>query len=459
MKLGPDKAVCVFGLGKSGRAAVEWLHSVGASVTAVDTAKTPELLAWAKQSSSEIDCRLGYQTALSEHFDLVVVSPGVPFDQPQVASLRARGIPVWSELELGWRATQCPVVAITGTNGKTTTTEWVASLLDQAGQTVFSAGNIGRPLCEVVTQTKELDAIVLEVSSFQLQDIDAFHPSVGVLLNLAEDHLDRHASMTEYVRAKARIFQNQQLVDWAIIQLDAWEQLQSLGITVSAQVVTFSATRNDADVYLDGGEVKSRLPNDAGSLLDLAQCAFEGSHNAENIMATWLTGRAMQLMREEMVPVLKSFQSGLHRCELVNEWRGVRFYNDSKATNVHAMESALDSMPSTSSERNVWLIAGGQGKGVDFKRAVPSVRRRVKGAWLIGESASEMEQIWGPFAPCNLANHLLEAVAEAGRNAAPGDVVLLSPACASFDMFDSYKHRGDQFRSAVADWIESRQGE
>lgn len=460
MKLGPDKAVCVLGLGRSGKAAVEWLQTTGAKVTAVDGRATPELQGWADQLPADFVCRLGERTVLTDRFDLTVVSPGVPLDQPQVVNLRARGVPVWGELELGWSAAQCPAIAITGTNGKTTTTEWVTQLLSETGRQVLSAGNIGRPLCEVLPKTSKLDAVVLEVSSFQLETIESFRASVGVLLNLAEDHLDRHGSMENYVRAKARIFENQKSFDWAIIQFEALKQLQALGVSVPGKVITFSARTHSADVYLEGNRIISRLPGVEGSVLDLAECALEGLHNAENLMAAWLVGRAMKLLPSEMIPVLRTLRTGEHRCEMVAEWGGVRFYNDSKATNVHALESALRSMPfAEAAGRNVWLIAGGQGKGMDYQAAAAAVGKRVKGAWLIGSSAGEIQSAWSPFAPCNLAADLIEAVAEAGRNAAPGDVVLLSPACASFDMFDSYQHRGDQFRAVVMEWVESRQGD
>ena len=460
MKLGPDKAVCVLGLGRSGKSAVKWLRSTGAKVTAVDARDTPELQKWADQLPADFDCRLGDQVGLTDWFDLAVVSPGVPLDQPQVVGLRARGVPVWSELELGWSAVQCPAIAITGTNGKTTTTEWVTQMLTETGRQVLSAGNIGRPLCEVLLQTRKLDAVVLEVSSFQLEAIESFRASVGVLLNLAEDHLDRHGSMENYIRAKARLFENQKPFDWAIIQFEAWEQMQALGVNVPGKVITFSARSQSADVYLKEDRVISRLPGAEGSVLDLAGFELEGMHNTENLMAAWLVGRAMKLLPSEMLPVLQTLRTGEHRCELVTECEGIRFYNDSKATNVHALESALRSMPfAEEADRNVWLIAGGQGKGMDFQTAAATVEKRVKGAWLIGASAGEIQSAWSPFAPCNLAADLIEAVAEAGRNAAPGDVVLLSPACASFDMFDSYQHRGDQFRAVVMEWVESRQGD
>ena len=460
MKPGPDMAVCVLGLGRSGKAAVEWLQTTGAKVTAVDGHATPELQQWAAQLPEEIVCRLVERAVMADRFDLAVVSPGVPLDQPQVASLRARGVPVWGELELGWSASQCPAIAITGTNGKTTTTEWVTQLLAETRREVMSAGNIGRPLCEVLPQTRKLDAVVLEVSSFQLETIDAFRASVAVLLNLAEDHLDRHGSMENYARVKARLFENQKPFDWAIIQFEAWEQLQALNVMIPGKVVTFSVRNNSADVYVDNNRVISRLPEVEGPVLDLAECMLEGTHNAENLMAAWLVGRAMKLLPAEMVPVLQTLRTGEHRCELVAECGGVRFYNDSKATNVLALESALRSMPpAKQAVRNVWLIAGGQGKGMDYQPAASAVGERVKEAWLIGASAAEIQSAWSPFAPCNLAADLIEAVAEAGRNAAPGDVVLLSPACASFDMFDSYQHRGNQFRAAVTEWVESMQGD
>ena len=448
------KSVCVIGLGASGRAAIELLLTKGVNVTAIDSAESAELTEYAAGVSARgVECKLGHNRVLPDAFDLAVVSPGVPMDQPLIASLQKRGIPVWSELELGWRESDCLAIAITGTNGKTTTTELVSTMLTQNQRRTLAAGNIGKPLSAVVGQTRELDVVTLEVSSFQLQTIDSFRPSIAVLLNLAPDHLDRHGSMENYIQAKARLFENQEPFDRAIIQMDAWRELQRLGIGVPAKVLTFSATDEAADLHLNRSLLISRLPGWTGPILDLEECRLKGHHNAENLLAALLVGRAMKLSVEEMVPAMRDFQPGPHRCELIAEQVGVKFFNDSKATNVHALCSALRTMPSAGEPKNIWLIAGGQDKALDFHAAGPDVSRRVKGAFLLGETRADLRAAWGLFTPCHLVDNLLEAVAEAGRNADPGDVVLLSPACASFDMFGSYQHRGESFRDAVVEWL------
>ena len=459
MKDWTGKRVCVIGLGASGRAAVEWLLERSALVTVID--EGPERRAgdvpshWIEQ---EVTCHFGSGTILDGIFDLAVVSPGVPRSHPQVVSLLQRDVPVWSELELGWQATDCPVIAITGTNGKTTTTELVAALLKDNRMGTEAVGNIGTPLSSVTNVTRQLDAVTVEVSSFQLEMIHQFRPAVAVLLNLAPDHLDRHGTCEEYVRAKARIFENQERFDLAIIQWEAWKELQRLGVVIPAKVLTFSTQTAKADLTLDRTLLVSQLPGWGGAILDLDACNLTGSHNAENLMAALLVGRAMKLTVEEMLPALQQFRAGAHRCELVGESGDVRFFNDSKATNPHALRSALRSMPAGANRQNVWLIAGGQDKGLDFCSVGPEVARRVKGAFLLGEAAGAIESAWKGIAPCKLSPNLIEAVAEAGRNAVPEDVVLLSPACASFDMFDSYQHRGETFKEVVMHWIKANGG-
>ena len=239
----PGKSVCVIGLGASGRAAVELLLAKGVKVTAVDSAESAALMEFATVMRERgVECHLGHNRVLPDAFDLAVVSPGVPLDQPQIASLQRRGIPVWGELELGWRESDCLAIGITGTNGKTTTTELVSTMLTQNQRRTVAAGNIGTPLSAVAGQTRELDVVTLEVSSFQLETIVSFRPNLAVLLNLAPDHLDRHGSMENYIRAKARLFENQKPFDRAIIQWDAWQELQRLGIKISSKVITFSVT-------------------------------------------------------------------------------------------------------------------------------------------------------------------------------------------------------------------------
>jgi UDP-N-acetylmuramoylalanine--D-glutamate ligase len=443
------KNVCVIGLGRSGVSAAEQLLQQGTTVTAFDNTDTSALQQTAAALTDKgATCRLGVDE-ISGAFDLAVISPGVRSDLPMVANLRSRGVQIWGELELGWRFTECPAIAITGTNGKTTTTEWIASLLGQAQRRTIAAGNIGTPLCAVVSQTRELDAVTLEVSSFQLETIADFRPAIGVLLNLAPDHLDRHGSMDNYIRAKARLFENQKPIDHAIVQLEALRELEKLDLSPPSKIITFSVTDTAADLHVDRSLIVSRLPGWTRPLLDLDECAIDGLHNAENLMAALAVGYCQKISVDEIKAALSSSHAGPHRCEFVAEIGGVRFVNDSKATNVHALCSALQAMPAGDSSKNIWLIAGGQDKGLDFLAAGPEIARRVKGSYLLGEAREQIRAGWTHFLPCELVANLVEAVAEARRKAVPGDVVLLSPACASFDQFDSYEHRGREFCQAV----------
>ena len=452
-----DKRVCVLGMGDSGQAAARLLLVREAKVTMFDDRDLAEQLAPLRDLGA--DWIHGIENLASAQFDQAIISPGIPLDHPTVGELHTSDVPVWSELELGWRESGCLAIAITGTNGKTTTTELITAVLGQNQRRTLAAGNIGTPVCAIADQSRELDVLTLETSSFQLETIYAFRPNIAVLLNLAPDHLDRHGAMENYIRAKARIFENQRPFDHAIIHLEAAAELHRLGIDPPGKVITFSATDAAADLHLDRSLLISQLPGWSGPILDLAECQLAGHHNAENLLATLLVGRAMKLTVEEMLPAIRQFKPGPHRCELVAEQGGVRFFNDSKATNVHALCSALRSMPANGEPKNIWLIAGGQDKALDFHAAGPDVGRRVKGALLLGETRENLRAAWSLFAPCHLVDNLIEAVTEAGRNADPGDVVLLSPACASFDMFGSYQHRGEAYRDAVAAWLAKGEGD
>jgi UDP-N-acetylmuramoylalanine--D-glutamate ligase len=381
------------------------------------------------------------------------MSPGVPPGLRALEELRVRGVPVIGEFELGYEFSQCLNVAITGTNGKTTTTELVAAILTHCQRKTIAAGNIGLPVCDVAGQTRELDFLTLEVSSFQLETTRFFRPSVAVFLNLTPDHCDRYASLADYARAKARIFANQQVFDWAIVQKEALVRLQSLGVEIPSKVITFSANDREADIWLDRGLLTGRLPDWTGPLADMGRCKLQGAHNAENIMAALAVGHVLRLPLESMVEAVQRFEPAAHRCELVAVVNGVRFINDSKATNVDAARQAL---LSTAGPRpggpNVWLIAGGKDKGFDFDEMGPLLSDRVKCVFLIGETARKLATVWGRFTSCARVDSLLEAVLEAAKKAGSGDVVLLSPACSSFDQFQNYQHRGEVFRSAVAQW-------
>lgn len=448
------RRVLVLGMGSSGVAAAELLLRAGARVVVMDRTSNPGLETHAQALRGRgADVVLGGAQAPSGAFDLCVVSPGVPCAGPWVTELRERGVPVIGELELGYQFSLCPNIAITGTNGKTTTTELIERILLHTNRKTVAAGNIGLPLCQVAEKTKEMDLLTLEVSSFQLETIEYFRPTVAILLNITPDHLDRYSNMVEYTQAKARLFMNQQAFDWAIIQKEALTQIQALGFEIRSKIITFSATDASADITLDRGLLISRLPDWTGPLMDMDQAKLRGPHNAENLMAALAAGRVMRLPLAEVAAALQSYTPARHRCELVAEVGGVKFINDSKATNVDAVQKALMSIQRGAGDKpNIWLIAGGKDKGFSYHELGPILAQRVKGAFLIGDTREKIRAAWSLFTPCTLMNSLLEAVNEAARLAKPGEVVLLSPACSSFDMFQNYQHRGEVFREAVNAW-------
>jgi UDP-N-acetylmuramoylalanine--D-glutamate ligase len=450
-----NKNVLVIGLGVSGLAAARFLRQREASVTAIDEADTPALQHGAGQLRAlGVKVHLGLDSAPRQPFDFAVLSPGVPVRSKLVRELGARNVPVMAELELGFQHSRCLNLAITGTNGKTTTTELVSRVLTHSHRKTVAAGNIGLPVCEVVDQTKELDFLTLEASSFQLETIQYFRPSVAVLMNITPDHMDRYEGMADYIRAKARIFMNQQSFDWAIVQSEALAQLRSLDLPVPAKVITFGANNRRADIYLDRGLIISRLPGWEGPLLDMDQCQVRGPHNAENIMAALAVGRVLRLPLDEMIEALKTYAAAPHRCEPVGEWNGVQFVNDSKATNLDAVRQGLLAMRAGKpAESNILLIAGGKDKKLEYHDLGPLLAQRVKHAFLLGETREKIRAAWSLFTPCSMVDSLPEAVSLAADQAAAGDVVLLSPGCSSFDQFQNYQHRGEVFREAVNHWI------
>jgi UDP-N-acetylmuramoylalanine--D-glutamate ligase len=327
-----------------------------------------------------------------------------------------------------------PVIAITGTNGKTTTTELLAQMLNACGQRTIACGNIGKPLCEVALEDRDLDVLTVEVSSFQLETITTFRPSISVWLNFAPDHLDRYRSVAEYRAAKLRIFDYQTRDDVAVI--NAGETLPKL----AARRVTFSAYTDRADFRLEGGSIiYENRP-----VLRMAETKLRGSHNIENLMATLAVGLSRGLTFEQMVPPLQTYQPRPHRCEFVREVGGVAYINDSKATNLDAVEKAL-----LAQNRKVVLIAGGKDKGFTFETLRPLVAEKARRVILIGEMAARICHDWKESVPCEIANSLADAVERAHAVAQADEVVLFSPGTSSFDMFKSYADRGDQFRALV----------
>lgn len=431
------KNVAVLGAGLSGTAAALLLRSEAAAVTVLDSAAENKLL---KSSLDDlrgrgVTVRCGSPAESdSSPYDFVVLSPGIDPDSPLATNFSKRNIETIGELELGWRSVDAPVIAITGTNGKTTTTELLAQMLNACGQRTVACGNIGKPLCEVALEDRELDVLTVEVSSFQLETISTFRPSVSVWLNFAPDHLDRYRSVAEYRAAKLRIFENQTADNVAVV--NAGESLPK----IAARKLTFSAYSNQADFRLEGGSIIYQNQ----PVLRMAEVKLRGSHNIENIMATLAVGLARGLTFEEMVPPLQAYEPRPHRCEFVREVGGVTYVNDSKATNLDAVEKAL-----VSQNHKVILIAGGKDKGFTFETLRPLVSEKARAVILIGEMASRICDDWKDAAPCEIANSLADAVERAHAVAQPGEVVLFSPGTSSFDMFKSYADRGDQFRALV----------
>lgn len=431
------KKVAVIGFGRSGEAAAILLLSLGARVTILDSAEAGVLGA----AKLEKICGMGIALVIGSHadtdqnfYDLAVLSPGVDPATALVKNLLARKIPVIAEIELAYQNSSTPVIGITGTNGKTTTTELVAAMLTSVGIRTVAGGNIGKPYSEIVKEGKPLDVITLEVSSFQLERIQRFRPSISVWLNLAPDHLDRYADEAEYRNAKLRIFENQTGEDWAVVNFR--DQLPP----IAAKRLTFSAYEVGADLHLQDEIIHYQ----GQPLLDPRETNLRGQHNTENLMAALGIGLARGLTADQMRPALRAYRPQPHRCEIVRELDQVVYVNDSKATNLDALEKAL-----LAETRPVVLIAGGKDKGFAFDSLAELVGLRARWVVLIGEMADRIARSWRDYIPCEKAATLSEAVTIAWSIARPGEVVLFSPGTSSFDMFKSYADRGNQFRELV----------
>jgi UDP-N-acetylmuramoylalanine--D-glutamate ligase len=427
----------VLGLGRSGEAAALLLAQLGATVTVLDSAEAGTLDASRVEALREAGIQGVFGAGASEDsrdYDLAVLSPGIDPATSLVRRFIDRNIPLISEIELAYLNGSTPVIGITGTNGKTTTTELVAAMLNGAGVRTIAAGNIGKPYSEVVREAPELDVITLEVSSFQLERIETFRPAVSVWLNLTPDHLDRYSDETEYRQAKLRIFEQQTPADWAVV--NARDSLPPL----QAQRITFSAYQETADLHLQDEVIHYR----GQPVLDPRETGLRGRHNCENLMAALGVGLARGLTPAQMAPALCDYRPQPHRYELVREVAGVTYINDSKATNLDALEKALDS-----EARPVILIAGGKDKGFGFESLAETVAGKARWVVLIGEMSARIAESWGAHVPCEQAVNLSQAVTIAWSLAQPGDVVLFSPGTSSFDMFTSYADRGNQFRALV----------
>jgi UDP-N-acetylmuramoylalanine--D-glutamate ligase len=432
-----NQNIAVLGAGLSGSAAALLLRSEGAHVTVLDSAEEKNLLKSTIDNLRSQDVRVICGAVADKDpstYQMAVLSPGIDPASRLARNFSSRKINMIGELELGWRSCEGPVIAITGTNGKTTTTELVAQMLNACGQQTIACGNIGKPLSEVAREKKQFDVLTVEVSSFQLETIQSFRPSISLWLNFAPDHLDRYRSVTDYRAAKLRIFENQTADDLAIV--NAVERLSG----IRARTITFSAYIDQADFRLSEGAIIYQ--NEA--VLRLSDTKLRGLHNIENLMATLAAGMARGLSFREMMPPLCTYEPRPHRCEFVREVGGVAYVNDSKATNLDAVEKALRAQT-----KPVILIAGGKDKGFTFDPLRPLIEEKVKSTILIGEMAESIRRSWSGVASSDIANSLADAVERAHAVAEPGEVVLFSPGTSSFDMFKSYADRGDQFRALV----------
>ena len=441
------KRVLVVGLGKSGVAAAFFLLSQGARVTVSDSKSETQL---AKDIPALLDRGViietgGHGERTFRDQDLIVVSPGVPTDTPQLQQARSYGLPIIGEVELASIFLRGQIVAITGSNGKTTTTALCGDILSKSGKTTQVGGNIGTPVTELISRSTDATYNVLEVSSFQLESIESFHPKIAAILNITPDHLDRHGSFEAYAQAKARIFMNQSSEDFAVLNADDKACL-AIGQEVKSAVYWFGAKEHSspgscaraASIFwrsVDGREIE---------IMPLAEISLKGRHNLENVLAAVSIGMLSGCEPAKIRRAVSEFKAVEHRLEHVATIKGVAYYNDSKATNVDATLKALESFPA-----NIHIILGGKDKGSDYSVLKELLVKRAKKVYTIGAAAGKIEsQLAGGVAIVN-AQTLDRAIQLASNAAVPGDVVLLAPACASFDQFENYEHRGRVFKERV----------
>jgi len=439
------KRALVVGLGKSGVASALFMKSHGARVTVSDTKSGDEL-------RNEIPVLLdhgitvetgGHGDRTFRGQDLIVVSPGVPVDAPPLVQARSLGETVIGEIELAAQFLPGPIVAITGSNGKTTTTTLTGEILTASDFSTLVGGNIGTPAISLAERAKPDTVVVLEISSFQLETIQTFRPKVAVVLNVTPDHLDRHRTFEIYTDAKARIFENQQGSDFAVLNADD-PTCVAMGARTRAQVFWFSRQKEvQQGAWVRDGNIVFRDSKGQREILQVSEIPLKGAHNLENVLAAACTGVLMGCAPEKIRQAVRDFKAVEHRLEFVATVGGVDYYNDSKATNVDATIKALESFPA-----NIHLILGGKDKGSDYTVLNDLIRQRVKRIYTIGAAAAKIEaQVKG--AEVIHSETLENAIRKAHATAQPGDIVLLAPACASFDQFKSYEHRGKLFKEIV----------
>ena len=435
----------VVGLARSGVAASKLLLSHGCSVRGVDRRRVEELNGEVRELQDfGVEVRFGSTDVKElEGRDLVVVSPGVPLDLPLLTEAERRGIPIIAEIELGFAVARAPIVAVTGTNGKSTTVELLGAIGRAAGKKTEVLGNIGTALSEKAETVPEDGLLVVEISSFQLESCSRFHPHVGVLLNVTPDHLDRHGSMERYAGLKSRLFQFQTEEEFRVQPLGDG-RIDLLLRPMKSQPLWFGfADPTGNGVWLEGNSLHYRFAGKTGTLIRRDEASLPGPHNTENMAAAAAAALAVGIPERAIAKALREFHGLPHRLQTVAEIDGVSYVNDSKATNVDALKRALESFTAP-----VTLIAGGRDKEGDFVAIRPLVMERVRHAVYVGEAAPKLQQSW-PEIPYDHAATLEDAVQIARSRTKPGGVVLLSPGCASYDMFRNFEERGARFEAAV----------
>jgi len=440
-----NQRVLVVGLGRSGVASALFLKARGARVTVSDSKSQDELRG---EIPKLLDAGVTVETGghgerTFRGQDLIVVSPGVPVDVPLLEQARARGIPVIGEIELAARFLKGRIVAITGSNGKTTTTALTGGVLSMGRWESLVGGNIGTAAISLVDESTDDSYLVLEVSSFQLETVQSFHPFIAVILNITPDHLDRHNTFQAYVDAKARIFENQTSEDFAVLNADDPTCVGLAGRT-KARKIWFSRKQEvEAGAFLRHNKIVWR-DGDEREIMPVSEIKLKGAHNLENVLAAVCAGMLVQTEPSRIRRAVQDFKAVEHRLEYVATVRGVEFYNDSKATNVDATIKALESFPA-----NIHLILGGKDKGSDYTVLKPLLQERARRVYTIGAAAEKIESHLGGIVEVMRAGTLEAAVKRAAASAQAGDVVLLAPACASFDQFENYEHRGRVFKQTV----------
>ncbi|MFO1518091.1 MAG: UDP-N-acetylmuramoyl-L-alanine--D-glutamate ligase [bacterium] len=442
-----DQHLLVIGLGTTGLAVMDFALKRGAQVTGVDDA--PREFWGVKVEPFEAKGALLYSTAQSDRIDwgkieLVILSPGIPLNHPVVEEAKKRKLEIMGEIELASRFTQSPVIGITGTNGKSTTTELLGAFLREDGKNVAVGGNLGTPWVTLIDQNPSPEWTVLELSSFQLETIQTFHPKISMILNITDDHFERHGTMDAYIAAKARITENQTEEDFLIFNANDVHVLRAIE-KEKAKKIPFSSTEHvKGGIFWDTRDKLESAVSGEKRNFSLAKATLQGLHNIENMMAAIAGAQLAGVDPTVIQRVLESFKALPHRLEFVREIDGVRYFDDSKGTNVGAVAMSLASF-----EEPVVLILGGKDKGGDYGVIRSLVRHKAKALVLIGEAKEKIRKAMEGAVPLFDAGSMKEAVEVARSQAQAGEVVLLSPACSSFDMFRDYKHRGDEFQKYV----------